>query len=206
MGETIDKVLVEYQNKCPIHNIPYSGVCIEKDCYETGIVCSKCNPKTCIETLGHQKISTDEFFNKYIKKIIQIVDFKALNELITWGSEVQQKQLDLQAQVFEEWEKKMIEEKFNKFKEKINQKIKNFTDKLIHKIQLIYEDFSKSKEDLKKINVEIPDFKLDSALDFLNKNKENKEELEKYLGSIKKLMDDNSMLKTQNDFRTFKII
>ena len=177
MGDTIDKVLVEYQNKCPIHNIPYSGVCIEKNCYETGIICSKCNPTTCIEKLGHKKITMDEFFKQYIKNLINLIDFKALNELIAIGLEVQQKQLDLQAEVFEEWETKMINEKFEKFKEKMTQKIRDFTDRIIEKIEIIYDDFAKSKEALETTNIEIPDFKLETTLKFLNENKENKEEL-----------------------------
>lgn len=118
MGETIDRALVTYQNKCPIHQIPYSGVCVENNCYETGIICPKCNPESCIEKLGHKKIGTDEFFEKYIKNLINLVDFKSLNQLISLGLEVQGKKLDLQEQAFEEWELKMINDKFEKFKEK----------------------------------------------------------------------------------------
>ena len=55
MGDTFDKVLVEYQNKCPIHNIPYTGVCVENNCYETGIICPKCTPQSCIEKYNHKK-------------------------------------------------------------------------------------------------------------------------------------------------------
>lgn len=201
MGETFDKVLVEYQNKCPVHNIPYSGVCIEKNCYETGIICSKCTPKTCIETLGHKKITTDEFFKRYIKNLISLVDFKALNELIGIGLEVQKKQLDLQEQAFEEWEIKMINDKFDKFKDKMTQKFKDFTDKLIDKIQKIYYDFAESKEALEVSNFEIPDFKLDSTIKFLNENKNNKEEIEKYLGIIKRFMDNDKLIKSQNDLK-----
>ena len=201
MGDTFDKVLVEYQNICPVHNIPYTGVCIEKNCYETGIICSKCTPITCIEKLGHQKTTTDEFFKRYIKNLINIIDFKALNELIAIGLEVQQKQLDLQAQVFEEWETKMIDEKFEKFKDKMTKKIKDFTDKIIEKIQIIYDDFAKSKEALETTNIETPDFKLETTLKFLNENKENKEELEKYLATLKKFMDNDKLVKSQKDLK-----
>jgi len=201
MGETFDKVLVEYQNKCPVHNIPYSGVCVEKNCYETGIICSKCTPKTCIETLGHKKITTDEFFKKYIKNLITLVDFKALNELIAIGLEVQKKQLDLQEQAFEEWEIKMINDKFDNFKKKMTKKFEDFTGKLIDKIQKIYDDFAQSKEALEVSNVEIPDFKLDSNIKFLNENKDNKEEIEKYLGNIKRFMDNEKIIKSQNDLK-----
>ena len=60
---------------------------------------------------------TNEFYKIYIENLVHLVDFKALNDLISIGLDVQQKQLDLQAQAFEEWEIKMIDEKFSKFKD-----------------------------------------------------------------------------------------
>jgi WD40 repeat protein len=201
MGETFDKVLVEYQNKCPIHNIPYTGVCVEKNCYETGIICPKCTPKSCVDTLNHKKMTTDEFFKKYIKNLINLVDFKALNELISLGLETQEKQLELQAQAFEEWEIQMINEKFDKFKEHMTQKIRDFTNKIIEKLQKIYDDFAKSKEALENSNLEMPELKLETTIKFLNENKENKEELEKFLGTIKKFMDNDKLMKSQVDLK-----
>ena len=199
MGETMDKVLVEYQNKCPIHQIPFTGVCIEKNCYETGIICPKCNPQSCIDTLGHKMMTTNDFFNKYIKNLINIVDFKALNELITVGLEVQEKQLELQANAFEEWEIKMINEKFDKFREHMIQKIKDFGKNIIDKIQKIYDDFALSKEAYENSNIELPDLKLETTIKFINENKENKEELEKFLSIIKKFMDIEKLIKSKED-------
>ena len=201
MGDTFDKILVEYKNKCPIHNIPYSGVCVEKNCYETGIICSKCTPKTCVELLGHKKMTTDEFFKAYIKNLINSVDFKALNDLISAGQEVQEKQLELQAEAFEVWEIEMINQKFDKFREHMNQKIKDFTNKLIEKMQKIYEDFAQSKEAIESSNIEMPDLKLETTIKFLNENKDNKEELEKFLENIKKFMDNDKLIKSQKDLK-----
>ena len=141
MGDTFDKTII---NQCPIHNIPYSGVCVEKNCYETGLICPKCTPNSCIETKNHKKMFTNEFYKLYIENLVHLVDFKALNDLINIGLEVQQKQLDLQAQAFEEWEIKMIEEKFTKFKEHMNQKIQKFIDNLEEKLQNVYDDFIKN--------------------------------------------------------------
>jgi WD40 repeat protein len=201
MGDTFDKILVEYKNKCPIHNIPYSGVCVEKNCYETGIICSKCTPKTCVELLGHKKMTTDEFFKAYIKNLINSVDFKALNDLISAGQEVQEKQLELQAEAFEVWEIEMINQKFDKFREHMNQKIKDFTNKLIEKMQKIYDDFAQSKEAIESSNIEMPDLKLETTIKFLNENKDNKEELEKFLENIKKFMDNDKLIKSQKDLK-----
>ena len=198
MGETFDKTII---NECPKHKIPYSGVCIQKNCYETGLICPKCNPKSCIETKGHKKMYTNEFYKVYIENLINLVDFKALNDLINIGLEVQQKQLDLQAQAFEEWEIKMIEEKFNKFKEHMEQKIQNFIDKLADKLQQVYDDFINSNQALKSSVIEIPDFKIDSTIKFLNENKDNKEELEKFMDTIKKIMDSDKLIKYQNDLK-----
>ena len=201
MGETIDKVLVEYQNKCPIHKIPYSWVCIEKNCYETGIVCTKCNPKSCVEVLGHKKMTTDEFFNKYIKNLINLVDFKALNQLISVGLEVQEKQLELQAKAFEDWEIELINDKFDKFKEHMTQKIKDFANNLIDKLQKIYDNFALSKEAYENSNIDLPELKLETTIKFINDNKENKEELEKFLETIKKFMNSEKLIKSQQDLK-----
>ena len=201
MGETIDRALVTYQNKCPIHQIPYSGVCVEDNCYETGIICPKCTPESCIEKLGHKKITTDEFFEKYMKNLISLVDFKSLNKLISLGLEVQGKKLDLQEQAFEEWELKMINEKFEKFKEKMSIKIQNFFDELIKKLQKIYDEFTESKDAINNSTIEIPDFKLESSIEFLNENKYNKAELEAYLQTIKKFMDNDKLIKSQKDLK-----
>lgn len=201
MGETIDKVLVEYQNKCPIHKIPYSWVCIEKNCYETGIVCTKCNPKSCVEVLGHKKMTTDEFFNKYIKNLINLVDFKALNQLISVGLEVQEKQLELQEKAFEDWEIELINDKFDKFKEHMTQKIKDFANNLIEKLQKIYDNFALSKEAYENSNIDLPELKLETTIKFINENKDNKEELEKFLETIKKFMNNDKLIKSQQDLK-----
>ena len=198
MGETFDKTII---SQCPKHNIPYSGVCVEKNCYETGLICPKCTPNSCIETKNHKKMFTNEFYKLYLENIIHLVDFKALNDLINIGLEVQQKQLDLQAQAFEDWEIKMIDEKFSKFKEHMNQKIQKFIDDLAQKLQNVYDDFLNSNQNLKSTIIEIPDFKIDNTVKFLNENKDNKEELEKFMDTIKKVMDYDKLMKYQKDLK-----
>ena len=195
MGETFNKSII---SECPKHKIPYSGVCIEKNCYQTGLICPKCNPNSCIETKGHKKMFTNEFYKIYIENLVHLIDFKALNDLINIGLEVQQKQLELQAQAFEEWEIQMIEEKFNKFKEHMNKKIQNFINKLSEKLQNIYDDFINSNLALKNTIVEVPDFKIENTIKFLNENKDNKEELEKFMDTIKKVMDNDKLMKYEN--------
>ena len=198
MGETFNKSII---SECPKHKIPYSGVCIEKNCYETGLICPKCNPNSCIETKGHKKMFTNEFYKLYIENLVHLIDFRALNDLISIGLEVQQKQLELQSQAFEEWEIKMIDEKFTKFKEHMNKKIQNFINKLSDKLQNIYDDFINSNQALKNTIVEIPDFKIDNTIKFLNENKDNKEELEKFMDTIKKVMDNDKLMKYQKDLK-----
>ena len=198
MGETFNKSII---SECPKHKIPYSGVCIEKNCYQTGLICPKCNPNSCIETKGHKKMFTNEFYKIYIENLVHLIDFKALNDLINIGLEVQQKQLELQAQAFEEWEIQMIEEKFNKFKEHMNKKIPNFINKLSEKLQNIYDDIINSNLALKNTIVEVPDFKIENTIKFLNENKDNKEELEKFMDTIKKVMDNDKLMKYQKDLK-----
>ena len=166
MGDTFDKTII---NQCPIHNIPYSGVCVEKNCYETGLICPKCTPKSCIETKNHKKMFTNEFYKLYIENLVHLVDFKALNDLINIGH--------------------------------MNQKIQKFIDNLEEKLQNVYDDFINSNQNLKSTIIEIPDFKIDSTIKFLNENKDNKEELEKFMDNIKKVMDYDKLMKYQKDLK-----
>ena len=138
MGETLDKLSVKYQNKCPIHNEPYTGVCVEKGCYETGVICPKCNPRSCIDISGHKLMSMDDFFENYLKHVIQAIDFNALNKLISLGREVQTKKIELESKTYEEWELKFINDKFDKFRERLTKKLKNFIENLINKLDIIY--------------------------------------------------------------------
>ena len=64
-------------------------------------------------------------------------------------------------------------------------------------MEKIYEDFSESKEVIENSVIEIPDFKLDKTIEFLKENKDNKEQLEKYLQTIKKFMYNQKLLKSQ---------
>ncbi len=198
MGETLDKNIIF---ECPKHKIPYSSVCIQKNCYEGGLICPKCTPNSCIQTKGHKQMYPNDFYNYYVKSLLSLVNFKTLNEIINLGLEIQQKQLDLQAHAFEEWEIKMIEDKFNKFKIHVTEKIQNFFKKLIEKIENIYEDFINSNQTLKSTLVEIPDFKLENSIKFLNENKNNKMQLERFVDTIKKMMDNDKLIKYQNDLK-----
>ena len=47
----------------------------------------------------------------------------------------------------------------------------------------------------------MPELKLETTIKFLNENKENKEELEKFLGTIKKFMDNDKLMKSQVDLK-----
>ena len=198
MGETLDKNLIF---ECPQHKIPYSSICIEKNCYEGGLICPKCSPNPCIKTKGHKQMYPNDFYKHYIKNLLFLVDFKTLNELIHLGLELQNKKLEIQVQSFSEWEVKMIDEKFEKFRKKMTEKIENFIKKLIEKFDNIYNDFLNSNQNLKTSMVEIPDFKLDNSIKFLNDNKNNKIELEKFVDTIKRVMDNDKLIKYQEDLK-----
>ena len=198
MGDTIDKLAIEYQNKCPIHDCPFTGVCVEKDCYETGIICPKCNPQSCIDTLGHEKMSMDQFFKSYIRNVLSSINLTAFNELIASSNEIKKKQLELQAQAFEEWELKIINQKFNQFQERISKKIDAFIDDLMTTIQKVFEQFKQSKMSL-VISDSMPEFKINSTLQFFEENKNNKQKIENYLENMKKFMDTENLDKCKNN-------
>ena len=193
--------MMNFSNLCPKHNIAYSGISGEKNCYRTGLICYKCTPKTCIETLHHKKLTIQEFFNTYIKHLVMLLDFNKLNELIKQGLDVQKKDLTGQIGQFEKWEIKMINDKLEKFKDKIAQKVKDFRNRLNKRIQEINEEYLKSCQDKDLFSSDLPDFRLDDTIKFINDNKENKDELEKFLGIIKKYMDLDKFQQTQTNLQ-----
>ena len=198
MGETLDKGIA---GECPKHKIAYTGVCIQNDCFEKGLICPKCSPQSCIEKLGHKKMAVNDFYRLYINNIVNLVDFKSLNELINIGLEVQEKQLELQSQAFEEWELKMINDKFTNFKERMNKKIQNYINTLEEKLQNIYDDFINSHQSLQTTIIEIPEFKISNTVDYINENKNNTLELEKFMNTVKKVMDKDKLNKFHKDLK-----
>lgn len=202
MGDQFSKLLINSENRCPIHKIPYIGICGERDCYRTGLICSKCNQETCIKTLGHRMITIEEFYTRYIKKLLYLVDFKELNLLIKTGLEIQKKKLELQEEAFEKWEIDMINEKFEKFRIKILNKFEEYKRNLIKKLEEINKDFINSNKELNSSSYkDFNGFKLKDTVKFINENKENKEELEKFLETIKKYMDNDKLLKSQETLK-----
>ena len=60
--------LKEETRKCPIHQTPYDGICGDKTCYSSGLICLKCEPEACVVTFKHKLITIEEFYENFFKK------------------------------------------------------------------------------------------------------------------------------------------
>ena len=185
--------------QCPIHHIPYDGVCGEKSCVY-GLICLKCNPKACTQTQKHVLITIDEFYHNFFKNLPNLIDFKLLKKFLETGLIVQKKQLNLQYENFEKWEMNLINNKFESFKERINKKIENFKNKIMEKLTKLNEQFieSNSRYELSG-SEEFENINLEETTKSIEKNKNNQKELEKIIALIKKYSDNEKLLTKQKD-------
>ena len=185
--------------QCPIHHIPYDGVCGEKSCVY-GLICLKCNPKACTQTQKHVLITIDEFYHNFFKNLPNLIDFKQLKKFLETGLIVQKKQLNLQYENFEKWEMNLINNKFESFKERINKKIENFKNKIMEKLTKLNEQFieSNSRYELSG-SEEFENINLEETTKSIEKNKNNQKELEKIISLIKKYSDNEKLLTKQKD-------
>ena len=185
--------------QCPIHHIPYDGVCGEKSCVY-GLICLKCNPKACTQTQKHVLITIDEFYHNFFKNLPNLIDFKLLKKFLETGLIVQKKQLNLQYENFEKWEMNLINNKFESFKERINKKIENFKNKIMEKLTKLNEQLieSNSRYELSG-SEEFENINLEETTKSIEKNKNNQKELEKIIALIKKYSDNEKLLTKQKD-------
>ena len=185
--------------QCPIHHIPYDGVCGEKSCVY-GLICLKCNPKACTQTQKHVLITIDEFYHNFFKNLPNLIDFKQLKKFLETGLIVQKKQLNLQYENFEKWEMNLINNKFESFKERINKKIENFKNKIMEKLTKLNEQFieSNSRYELSG-SEEFENINLEETTKSIEKNKNTQKELEKIIALIKKYSDNEKLLTKQKD-------
>lgn len=200
MGDIISQSSVF--NTCPQHKIEYLGLCSKQYCFENGLLCKICNKDSPCILENHPIISLEDFKKKYFKYLPRLVNFKSLAALLKLGESIKQKEMELQQKNYEEWERKIVNEKLDAFKKRLNDKFNNFKNNLLKKLEEINKDFHDANKDLENtINSDIPDFKLEDTLKFLDENKGNKVEIENFMGIIKKFMDNDKLKKNQNNLQ-----
>ena len=173
MGQNLNVLKAEIR-KCPIHHIPYEGICGLRDCTEHGMICYQCEPDCCIKTKNHPLISIEDFYETFFKKVVSMVDFTKLKSIIDLSKTLQKKQLELQAAEFEDWERQILLEKLDNFNNRIKSKLNAFSSKLIEKLSTIAKDFKDANARIQ--DTEPPaNFTLkdtDQLVDIINSNKQ----------------------------------
>ena len=201
MGQNLNVLKAEIR-KCPIHHIPYEGICGLRDCTEHGMICYQCEPDCCIKTKNHPLISIEDFYETFFKKVVSMVDFTKLKSIIDLSKTLQKKQLELQAAEFEDWERQILLEKLDNFNNRIKSKLNAFSSKLIEKLSTIAKDFKDANARIQ--DTEPPaNFTLkdtDQLVDIINSNKQK--EFEKMITLIKRNSDTEKLLSNQTDLET----
>ena len=195
--------LKEETRKCPIHQTPYDGICGDKTCYSSGLICLKCEPEACVVTFKHKLITIEEFYENFFKNITSQLDFKALKKMLEMGVELQNKQLELQVDKFEKWETELINQKLSQFKERIKAKIEAFQQRLITRLNEMDQEYKDANAKIDISTFEIPDnFTVEETTKIIDKNRGNVEELQKLIALIKKYSDNEKLLSNQKDLET----
>ena len=75
------------------------------------MICFQCEPECCIKSKNHPLLSIEDFYELFFKKVVGMVDFTKLKNIIDLSKDIQKKQLELQAAEFEQWERQILLEK-----------------------------------------------------------------------------------------------
>ena len=201
MGQNLNVLKAELR-KCPIHHIPYEGICSSRECNDHGMICFQCEPECCIKTKSHTLMSIEDFYDLVFKKVVGMVDFTKLKSIIELSRDVQKKQLELQEGEFEEWERQILNDKLEQFNRRIRDKLNAFSAKLIEKLSAIAKDFKDANSRIQgtepPANFTLKD--TEQLIDIIHSNKQK--EFERMITLIKRNSDTEKLLSNQNDLET----
>lgn len=195
------KFTKESMTNCPVHSIPYYGLCAEENCNLTGLICLKCQPQACTETLKHQKISVDEFYEKFLKKLVNSVDFKKLKNFIEQVNKQKNKHSD-QLKGLASWQQELITKKLSKFDDRIKEKVEKFKERINNELKRIDSEYNDANSRFNFANLEVPNFTLEEIVKLIEKNKGSNIEMENMASMIKKFSDNEKLVSNRNDMET----
>ena len=119
---------------CPVHDSPFNGICGDKKCLQTGLICQKCTPDACTYSLSHELISVDEFYLRFFARSSGSIDFKKLQTLIEELKTIDREVLSNKVDQYSSYVTSLFNEKFKLFNERIENRLlllrKNIQKKL----------------------------------------------------------------------------
>jgi WD40 repeat protein len=198
MGNAMNDNKVAVIN-CPTHESPYNGICGNKDCNESGLICLKCSPNACTTRENHPLISTDEFYLKFFAKSTGQIDFNKLNEILNQLKKIDKVQLEQELTNYNKLVNQLIDEKLNLFNDKINIKLELLRERVNKKLEDLIKKYLESESRL-DLNFEMPEnLSLEETKKFFETNRQNVSELEKMVNLIKKYSDNEKIHLNQRD-------
>jgi hypothetical protein len=184
---------------CPIHESPYNGICGNKDCKESGLICLKCTPNACTARESHPLITTDEFYLKFFAKTTGQIDFNKLGDILSQLKKINIHQLELELTNYNKLVNNLINEKLNLFNGKIGTKLELLREKINKRLDDLVKKYLEAESRL-DLNFEIPEnLSLEETKKFFETNCKNVSELEKMVNLIKKYSDNEKIHLNQKD-------
>lgn len=188
--------------KCPIHNIPYLGICGEPTCFQN-LICPSCSANPCTSLKNHKLISLEDFFEQYFLKVQRLMDLNNIATIIKKYNSISKENLEDKLNIFSATEKEILKQKLEAFQERLKIKIQNFVGKIKKKYYEEYNAFREAND-----RVEISSFEscetpsLEDTITFIENNKNNIKELKNLISIVKEYSDINKIYSNQKDYES----
>jgi WD40 repeat protein len=188
---------------CPVHDSPFNGICGDKKCLQTGLICQKCTPDACTYSLSHELISVDEFYLRFFARSSGSIDFKKLQTLIEELKTIDREVLSNKVDQYSSYVSSLFDEKFKLFNERIENRLLLLRKNIQKKLETIQQEFLEAESRIDLASFEIPEnFSLEETTKFFEKNKSSVRDMENMINLVKKYSDNEKLQMNQRDMET----
>jgi WD40 repeat protein len=188
---------------CPVHETPFNGICGDKQCLQSGLICQKCTPEACTYSQSHELISIDEFYLRFFARSSGSIDFKKLHSLIEDLKTIDREVLSNQVEQYSSYASSLIDEKLKNFNERIENRLELMRKNIQKKLETIQREFLEAEARIDLASFEIPEnFSLEETTKFFEKNKSSVRDMENMINLVKKYSDNEKLQMNQKDMET----
>lgn len=193
---------VETTINCPIHSIPFQGVCSDNNCI-SGLICLKCEPEACSNSKGHELVSLDKFYLKNFSNTSDSIDYTKLNKTIENLKLIDREFLSTQIEKYSQQANSIIDEKLSMFNKNIAYKLEELKKNINMRLENLQLEYLEADSRIDFSSMEIPEnFTIEETKKFFEKNKKSVREMENMINLVKKYSDNEKLQLNIKDMET----
>jgi WD40 repeat protein len=188
---------------CKKHNIPYLGICGEKNCLSGGFICNKCDANPCVALENHQLLSLHEFYLKFFADSIGTVDYKKLNLLVENLRKIDRDELTDRIQKYSVYANSLIDEKLVLLNKRMAAKLEEMKFKINLRLENLQKEYFEAESRIDLSSFEIPEnFTIEETKKFFDKHFKSVSDIENMINLVKRYSDNEKLKSNQRDMET----